>query len=415
MKLFPYSKVVATAACGLLVLTACSQSNDSDTQSDPSTEPPVDVAALDTGEYATEPHEPFGKADDSNGLDFETQRMAEFLVMPFEIDPALTERTELPLQSIRSAAENQPLTEEERAALDENRFLYGVTSGGDVPTAEGDPTHQMMYQVLRFPTPEDADRAATQLASAAGEDSAPVEVPRHPDALAHTRSTGVDGDFTVVTYQPHGEYVLLSQVRAPESDRDASLERTADFIDVQTPMIDGFYGVEASAAPRSPEAPKVDTTIDQNEILRYTVPTLEDDETAGGGHNMGAFGPRGFALMADHAEPTMNVLTEADAKHTGSWATTLFRAGSDEQAETLEQDLMKMETDDGASDAESPKGLPNATCLKEPISSGIVHTCFVRVGRYLGLSQKLDDRATVDQQISAQYVILQKADQEIED
>lgn len=415
MKFFPHPKFAASTVCALLVLTACSQASDSGTETDTSTEPPVDVAALDTGEYATEPHEPFGKADDSNGLDFETQRMAEFLAMPFEIDPALTERTKLPLQSIRSAAENQPLTEEEQAALDDNQFLYGVTSGGDVPSTEDSPNQQMMYQVLRFPTPENAKQAANQLASVGGEGSAPVEIPGHPEALAHTRLTGFDSDFTVVSYQPHGEYVLLSQVRAPEADRDVSLERTAKFIDVQAPLIDGFYGVEASAAPRPAGAPKVDTTIDQNEILRYTLPSLEGDETSNGGHNMGAFGPRGFALMADHAEPTMNLLTEADAKHTGSWATSLFRAGSEEQAERLEQGLMKLDSDDGASDAEPPKGLPNAKCLKEPISSGIVHSCFVRVGRYVGVAQQLDDRESVDQAISAQYIILQKADQDIED
>lgn len=76
---------------------------------------------------------------------------------------------------------------------------------------------------------------------------------------------------------------------------------------------------------------------------------------------------------------------------------------------------MKLDSDDGASDAEPPKGLPNAKCLKEPISSGIVHSCFVRVGRYVGVAQQLDDRESVDQAISAQYIILQKADQDIED
>ena len=401
--------------CAVLVLSACSSTSGSDTDTNSSTEPSVDLASLDTGEYATEPHGPFGKADESNGAAFESQRMAEYMALPFEIDPAFTERTTLPLQSIRIASENRPLSDDEQKVIDTNGFLYGVASGGDVPTSDGPVERKMMYQVLRFPTPDNARDAAAQLADIALEHSEPVEVPGHPDAMSFSNNDRSADKVQVDSFQPHGEYLLLSQVRSPASDLGWSVEHTARFIDVQSPLIDGFYGVEASAAPRPADAPKVDTTLDQNDIIKYAVPRPEDDENGTGGSEIAAYGPRGYALMGDNAEQTLRQLDEADVKHIGYWGTSVFRAGSDDQAEELEKNFLKNDRDGGGKDADSPAGLPNATCTEEAISSGIVHACYVRVGRYVGLAQELDDVEAVHQKISAQYLILQQADQEYED
>lgn len=65
----------------------------------------------------------------------------------------------------------------------------------------------------------------------------------------------------------------------------------------------------------------------------------------------------------------------------------------------------------GYEPTDPPKGLPDAKCGKRLEQLGRVDVCYVLNGRYIGLAQDLDKTERVHQKISAQALILEKADQ----
>ena len=68
-------------------------------------------------------------------------------------------------------------------------------------------------------------------------------------------------------------------------------------------------------------------------------------------------------------------------------------------------------TSQGYVEAPSPQGLPDAVCLSNDTTDGTTDYCLVVNGRYVGEAYGTDDKKDVDQQISAQYLILEQADQ----
>ena len=84
--------LAAAAAVTAGMLAACSTGGEPAPESSTtgSAEPTVDLTALDPGAYPTDPRPPFGVAEDSQLVQVESQRMAQFIVVPFEVDPDLT-------------------------------------------------------------------------------------------------------------------------------------------------------------------------------------------------------------------------------------------------------------------------------------------------------------------------------------
>ena len=83
--------LAAAAAVTAGMLAACSTGGEPAPESSTtgSAEPTVDLTALDPGAYPTDPRPPFGVAEDSQLVQVESQRMAQFIVAPFEVDPDL--------------------------------------------------------------------------------------------------------------------------------------------------------------------------------------------------------------------------------------------------------------------------------------------------------------------------------------
>ena len=80
---------MTSALAALILLSACSVDGHAVNDSDPAASAAIDVKSLDTGKYPTEPRKPFGKPTVENVLQYEGQRMAQFIVVPFEVDPDL--------------------------------------------------------------------------------------------------------------------------------------------------------------------------------------------------------------------------------------------------------------------------------------------------------------------------------------
>src|SRR5271165_2769451 len=105
----------------------------------------------------------------------------------------------------------------------------------------------LMNAVLRFADSASAAAAAADMARVAtipqpGPAQPTVSIPGHPNALAATysyNSYGADQHpATVISYTPHGAYVLCQTAQADHADAAAAL--IAQTLDIQGPRIDTF-------------------------------------------------------------------------------------------------------------------------------------------------------------------------------
>src|SRR5689334_2673549 len=157
--------------------------------------PTVDVSKLDVGPYPTQPSQPLGVAGDPDrGLFVESQRMANNVIGPWEVDPAVTGwfgfgATVLP--NVGALAQIGPETF--AAAASQHGFINGFASAR---TQDGQKI--LLNAVLRFADPGAASAAATEfgdIATKTGEGVQPAQIPGHPDTKAASytqteRSTG---------------------------------------------------------------------------------------------------------------------------------------------------------------------------------------------------------------------------------
>lgn len=428
------------ALCAVTVLAGCSALGGRDDGDDASASPgasetaPLDPAALDTGDYPVEPQPEFGPTDDSNIVDYEAQRLAEYVALPYEIDPTLSRRTTMMVHTLRSARNlyGAGLSMSASEIIRNNGFLYGFVGGGENPTTSiNDPQKSLMTGVLRFETPENAVAASAgavhymQTGEGAPEEQAaeeaeyftpstPESLPGRPEAEVVSKVFEESADKQeqwVYSFVPKGEYMTYSFASVPVGEKQWALDTIARSLEVQEPLTGQFVGMPTKN--QRGDAPRPETLIDQDEVLIYTIPDHEDESNMGG-VNMASYGPRGTAHLFDDQRGMYEALTEAGATHTGMWDTTVYRAESDAAAQELLDTFVQMDIDGGYQKTDPPQGLPDAKCFKRVEARGRVDECYVINGRYIGTAGELDDEDAVHQKISAQALILQKADQNAE-
>lgn len=404
--------------CAGALLAGCSSSDEpaAVAKSGGDTATSVDPAALDTGSYPTEPSAAYGTATEDTILDVETQRLAEFVVVPFEVDPELVQ-VKMPTMVMRSPdnlgvvlAGNAP--EIARA----NDMLYGYVSTAATQTQGiNDPSRSLVQGVIRFGSADGAAAAAQQLHTdvTTNDTGGGIETPESiailPNTLVSTSATEYDAgpEVSANAFTAHGDYLLYTYAQAPADQKDWTAKAVATALDLQSPLIDRFPATptkeQRNGAP--PELP----LMDQDKILIYAIP--ENDEQAQGGDDMAVYGPRGMAHTSTNPPLTYKVLSETGSEHNASYKTIVYRAKDDAGAQRILDDFTADQIAAGYTNDASPQGLPDAKCVSQDTAAGTQHYCTVAVGRYVGEASALDDKKDVDQQISAQYLILQKADQ----
>ena len=426
------------ALCAVVALSGCSMLGgdgdgaDAAAGSTTSETAPLDPAALDTGDYPTQPQPELGPADDSNIVDYETQRLAEYVALPYEIDPALSQRTSVLAHTIRSGRNliGAGLGYASAEIIRNSDFVYGFVGGGETPTTSvNDPKKTLMTGVLRFQSPESAQTAAAAVthymvtgegapAEQAAEEAdtfspaTPEELPGRPEAKVvsdapYSPTDDADTEW-VFSFVPKGDYITYSFAEFPVGEKQWALDTIAKSLEVQEPLTEQFVGIPTREQRGDAELPE--TLIDQDKVLLYTIPDTEDENNMGG-VAMASYGPRGLSHFYSDQRAIRDALTKAGADHTGMWDTTVFRAESDDAAQGLLDDFLRIDSDEGYETTEPPQGLADAKCEKKVDEAGRVDVCYVLNGRYIGVSQELDDVEAVHQKISAQALILEKADQ----
>ena len=380
----------------------------------------VDPAALDTGSYPTSPAPEFGRATRDNILDVETQRLAEFVVVPFEVDPNLV-TAKMPTMVIRSH-ENLGMVLSGNAAdvAETHGMLYGyVSTAATSTTAVTDPSRSLVQMVLRFETSDSAAAAAQEMhagLTTVDSDGTGVETPETigilPNTLVstseYTHSAGPEVSANAFT--AHNNYLIYTWAKAPADEKEWTAQAVARALDLQGPLIDQFPA-QPTLAQNGGEPAEL-PMIDQDKILLYAIP--EEDEQADSGNDMASYGPRGMSHRSTNPPLTYRVLTEAGSDHNAVYKTNVYRASDDAGAQMIVEEFRNDLTSQGYVEAPSPQGLPDAVCLSKDTTNGTTDYCLVVNGRYVGEAYGTDDKKDVDQQISAQYLILEQADQNAE-
>ncbi|RVW04435.1 hypothetical protein EF834_04955 [Rhodococcus spongiicola] len=408
-------------AGALLAGCASSDGDDPKARSGGDDAPAVDTTALDTGSYPTTPMPEFERATTLNITEVEGQRLAEFTVVPFEIDPALT-TFKMPTMVMRTGYNLGAFLNEAAGDIAVNQnMLYGyVTSASTNTPMATDESKGVVHAVMRFPRAEFAEAAAreihTNLTTVEDEYTGGIETAETIDILPNTlvstsenpnAPAGPEAVANALT--AHGDYLIYTYARAPIAEKDWTAKAIAKALDLQGPLVDQFPAqpTKEQNGGVSAEYPMVD----QDKILIYAIP--EEDAQAQLGDDMAVYGPRGMAHKSTNPPMTYRVLTETGADHTAVARTTVYRAKDDAGAETIMDEFGSDLTSQGYSTAPSPQGLPNAACYTKDTIQGTMDYCYVANGRYVGEAGALDGKQDVDQRISAQYLILEKADQNV--
>lgn len=405
--------------CAGVLLAGCSN----DTDGEPSAKSggdaapaAVDTAALDPGTYPTSPAAEYPRATLDNIVEVEGQRLAEFTVAPFEVDPLLVSGG-TPTRVLRSGKGLGIVISNGSADIAHNNgMLYGYVSTASTRTPKvTDPSRTVVNAVMRFPNAEQAATAAreihTQITTVdeGGGISTPDTIDVLPNTLVSTReSTSQAGpEVSVNTFTPHGDYLLYTFAQAPAGEKDWTAKAVAKTLSLQSPLIDQFPGLPTKDqnGGTAPELPMVD----QDKILIYAIP--DPDTKAGLADDQAVYGPRGMSHRSMNPPLTQRVLSETGSEHNAVGKTTVYRATDEEGAQRIIDEFSNDLTSQGYASAATPPGLPTARCFTKDTISGTVDYCMIVNGRYVGEASALDNKTDLDQMISAQYLILQKADQ----
>jgi hypothetical protein len=259
-----------------LLSAACSTAVDGSAVKDSAAPqvPKVDVSKLDVGPYPTQPGQPLGvTGDPTRGLLVESQRMADNVVGPWEVDPSVTGWFGFgatPLPNDGALAQIGP--ESFAAAASQHGFINGFASAR---TAEGQKI--LLNAVLRFNDAGAATAAAAEfgdIAAKTGDGVQRAQIPGHSDtqAASYTQTQESTGKRwnAVRAFTAHGEYVFMQLAQAVDS-ADTALGLVAKTVDLQGPVIDKFRATDPSEF--------TDISLDPTGLLARTLPVPEKEAT----------------------------------------------------------------------------------------------------------------------------------------
>ncbi|MCD5422304.1 hypothetical protein LRS71_22560 [Rhodococcus pyridinivorans] len=185
---------------------------------------PAPPGEPDPGEFSTRPSDyPDTAGNDQVGSIIESQRMAEFVVLPAEVDPALTEENldltrpiwgPMPLAFL--LADTDPIIEQ----IGEET---GMIAGFSTARFTKDGQARMVHAALRFRDAAAAGDAAERLhqhladPAESGPTIGAYPLATMPDSRVHT----VDTDYSrsVAALTAHGHYLICTFAAAPPTGR----------------------------------------------------------------------------------------------------------------------------------------------------------------------------------------------------
>jgi hypothetical protein len=373
----------------------------------------VDVALLNPGNYPTKPQPPMGVAGSpATGALLDAQRMADFVLGPWDIDPALVARIPLGASAGSMPLKTDALEVVASPEVAQAGYRHDFISGyADHRKVQGQKA--FLNVVLRMPDPQSASAAAREMAQAflvapslltPPPPKSPMSIPGHPEANA-VRQTFLGGDqlnWNVIdSFAAHGPYVLMQRASvtsasldAPDvtAGLDAAAGLVAKAIELQGPRIDGFTPTDPAQLPNVPRDP--------TGLLAKALPVPKG---AGNVNNKATFGGYGLLHYMDDPVASAKTLSAAGVDVAVHGDDFVLQARDAASARALADAQLKTSTGPDATTADSVPNLPGSHCLKFSGDGGF--WCVATADRYeFEVSgAQLND---VHQRVAAQYIML---------
>jgi len=355
--------------------------------------PPVDLTLLDVGNYPTRPRPSLGIAGTPlAGALIDGQRMANYVVGPWEIDPTLTGRYAMGALLLTSPDELSVLGPAELAiASGRHNFINGFVSA-----RQDSGRKRLLNTVLRFAEASDAEATLTELEQTTSNESEPVQrvvIPGYPDARAFS-DTVIDTDtnrqWTAVrSFASHGPYILIQLAESADGIATASA-LVANTVERQRLVINQFQATDPLAFP--------DIELDPSGLLARTLPMPPDEATV---VQNARFGKRG-ALHFQNDPVRFTALFDRTVMDLAAMAkTNVYRSADDESAIRIVHEFAADALATGGKPVDGVEFLPASRCLQFEDE----FYCVAPADRYAieARSRGIDDAR---QQVAAQYTLL---------
>ncbi|HME49504.1 DUF7373 family lipoprotein [Mycobacterium sp.] len=269
-----------------------------------------------------------------------------------------------------------------------------------------------MNAVLRFADSASAAAAAADMARVAtipqpGPAQPTVSIPGHPDALAATysyNSYGADQHpVTVISYTPHGAYVLCQTAQADRADAAAAL--IAQTLDIQGPRIDTF-------APTDP-AKFADLPADPTGLLAHTMPAPnwpEPQESAPTNPKIGVYQPDAALHFQDDPLGAAAAFSTAGVAAMSDNQTLVYQARDPAAAAQLAQDLadLVLQLQPSATPIGGVDFMPTSRCVQSDRPGGngqSQYSCYAPADT-VTIEAHSADATGARQETAAQYKML---------
>ena len=403
----------ALAVAALAGAAGCSLSEAGTPVKAPGGPPPgsVDINLLGTGNLPTQPAPPLGAAGSpTQGALIDARRMANSVVGPWEVDPALVTPSPLRAMVLKDAAAVgliEPAAV--AAAAQAHNFINGFASDR-LGLNQDLNQERLMNAVLRFADPPSAAAAAADMAakSSAIQQTKPMPIPGHPDALASSYSFYGDDQHTLIamSYTPHGAYVLCQKV---QTTRDAAVGLIARTLDLQTPLIDQFSPTDPSQFSNLP--------ADPTGLLAHTMPAPTWPETpnpseltAPANPKVGIYQPHAALHLSDDPPSTDAAMSTAGVQAVSYNQTVVYQARDPAAATQLAADLADaaLKLEPSAESSEGVDFLPSSRCLRSDRANGssqFEYYCYAAAENFTIEAHGADATGT-HQLLAAQYKML---------
>ncbi|WP_461665915.1 DUF7373 family lipoprotein [Gordonia sputi] len=412
--------LLASGFATVVLLSGCSVDGNAVSDSDPAANAVIDVKSLDTGKYPTEPRKPFGEATGDQVVTYDAQRMAQYIVAPFEIDADLTDMG-LPTQVLYSTTNLRVVVGDDVANVKANdAILYGYVVSASTPdeTIRAGTKRELNNFVTRYLTAADATAAANQMADAYLK--RPKATTVRPDGMSGSRVISLpgntDGTDALVSITAHNTYVLYTYYQTTDAQKDKLEPAIKKAVDLQSALIDQFPATPTKAEREARNQPKKVLMMDQNHILIYALPYTDQEikdakvKTPNPGNVRAVYGPRSMSFFSSDPATEFRLLNEVGSTANAMDRGTVYRAKTPEGAKKIMDTFENSNRARGMKTVPAPPNLPAARCMSEVTQNITGYWCEVSYGRYVAELVGTDPK-DVYQQTAAQYVILTKADQ----
>ncbi|MEV0252204.1 hypothetical protein AB0H76_36850 [Nocardia sp. NPDC050712] len=367
-----------------------------------------DLSQLDVGNYQSKPRQVGNAKNVKQARAREAQRLADYVILPYEADPSYVEDTWFARSHIvlnRKTLGNLVINDTfDDVAKD---LVAGwVNAWATAPGAE-DKRRTANIAVLMFPDAKTAQEAGPALEHddfTYNPENQPVPITKHANTYAHWRpGTSSIGSWTV-----HDRYVVFVKVvdDASAPDLPALTGHVERLLDAQLPVLSTFQPTPAADLARIP--------LDPYGAMGRTLPS--NPESPFRAEPDGYYTGRGAVTLFQRANPqTLPTLENSALEYVSFGDAVVFRSRTAKDANTL-WEKWRLSKDVGEKEklVDVPAALQdNAECKAEYLGSGDTrtlggHICIFRVDRYVvqARSKQLPD---LHQRISAQYALLTSA------